>query len=189
MSIALVERNETELIVRGKFPKRDETAFDREAGKMTAGAGGMTDLQVQMVAASGFTADEFHGQTGNAVLKKLIGHHAQFGTDSADFTAAAGWLTLAGQNVKTTKEAINAVVIRYHDDYEATHQRVKDEHRPQKELADAKNELVAAAQAEVDKLWDTYQARHTAIRTGLDKGTAPPAELSAIRADAAPRTV
>lgn len=178
--IALTQLPETDLIVRGKFPTRDETAFDREAGKFRTSSGALAESQTAVVVSSGYTVDEFWGRTGDALVHKLGGHHQKFGEDSADLAAVASWLTLAGENVRSTKKGINDVVTRYHDAYAGKQKEAADNSWPQKILADAKSELVSEAQGDVDKLFADYEARHANISSGIVNGTTPPDNVSAV---------
>ncbi|WP_396908720.1 hypothetical protein [Mycolicibacterium sp.] len=180
MAIALTDLPETELIVRGKFPPRDETAFDREAAKFTTASGCMTEAQTAVIKSSGYTAEEFHGRTGGSMVTKLGDHHDTFGVESKTLTSTAGWLTLAAENVRNTKNAINAAVERYHDAYAAKCKEAHDNSWPQTDLKEAKEELVREAQQEIDTLWSNYEARHEQIRQGIVNGADAPDNLSAV---------
>lgn len=181
MAIALTELPETELIVRGKFPDRDEGAFDRESAKLLTAAAAVVESQVGVNNSSGYTAEEFFGQTGSMMGNTLTAHHQTLSKDNENLTAAAEWMSLAAQNVRTTKTAINDVVERYHDDYAAKVTEADEGAYPQSELREAKDQLVKAAQGEVDSLWSTYESRHGGIRAGIVARTSPPASLAEIK--------
>jgi hypothetical protein len=158
---------ETDLIVRDKWPEYDEDAYLREAEKFRTSSMHAENASIAARNSASYTNEEFHGRSGTAMEDTMTQRGGELTSSGERHLSVGQAMTAAARNIMATKTEINEAQIRYHEKFEKACKTSGEEGWPQAHLNDVKKQLVQEAQSRVDAARSEMDATHSRIVSGI----------------------
>lgn len=176
--------NETALILGNNFPPRDEDRYVQEAEVLEKNAQQSSSAAHVNKIEAEYTCDGFRGDTGGALTSAFTGHHGASHGDAEHYLRLSGWMKQAAENIVATKNAMNEVTVKYHEDYANAQQLSSSEGWPQTRLGQTKRALVETAHINIQTLRTNYESTHRQLAALI---AAEQAHFTAARGQENPR--
>lgn len=173
-----VELNETALIIGdNNFPVRDEDRYVHESEVLEKNAQESLGAAHVNKGEAEYTGEGFRGETGTALTSAFAEHQGASHGDAEHYLRLAAWMKQAAENIVSTKNAMNEVTVKYHEDYASAQQTSRSEGWPQTRLSQTKRALVDTAHKEIQTLRTRYESTHARLASLIAAEQAHFAEL------------
>lgn len=154
---------ETDLIVRDEWPEYDEDAYQREADKLHATAERAGESAVVAMNSQSYTAEEYHGLSGEAMSELMIRRRKEFIASQERHNSVGGLMENASRNIIDAKNNINEAQLTYHEKFSEATAKAAQEGWTQHHLNDVKRELVTEGQTKVTTTYSSFMTNHNEI--------------------------